>query len=134
LVHVHKTDVVNAIYKFFHFVLLPNDELALEALDDNVNPTTHIASCLSLMHLIMDSAEDNKYTTKMDSWSSTAKQGVYRGVTRGAISAPPRHALRFWHKMAEYYLLGGIRETSFYQLMRVLLYDAERYIGLRGDR
>ena len=134
LVHVHKADVINAIYRFYHIVLIPNDELAIEAFDDNANPTTWISSCTSLMHLIMDSAEDNKYTTKMDSWSSTAKQGVYRGVTRGAISAPPRHALRFWHNMMEYYLTGGVRENSFYQLTRVLLYDAERYIGLRGDR
>jgi hypothetical protein len=133
LMHVNKDDLVNATWTFYQLVLIPNDEFALEAFDDNTlsgNP-----SCRILDYLYLDSAENNKYTTKIDSWSSTAKQGVYRGVTRGSISVPPRHALRFWHKLGENFSpTTGLRDSRAYNLMRVLLYDAERYIGLRGDR
>ena len=133
MVHIDKDDLVNATWTFFVIVLIPNDELAAEEFDDNVNLTTFVPACQVLNYLYFDSADDPKYTVKAEAWSTTAKLGNYRCITRGALALAPRQSFRIWRK-ALYYFNYLYTSYQRHQLHRILLYDAERYIGLRGDR
>lgn len=129
VVHVDKDDLANATWTFYLIMLLPNDELSIEAFDDNCS-ALGAPSCSSLYTLYIDSAEDQKYTAVSESWNNEDKQGNYRMTSRGEIKAPPREALRFWNRM----LANSAKEAYPIHLMKVYLYAAERYIGLRGDR